>query len=290
MEAGENKNDYYWKILQRQVQEKRIEEVFGIFESECVEAILIKGWAAARNYPQPSERLSADIDAAVRPESFARCEKLLRERKITGVDLHKGLRHLDTLDWSDLYRAAETLEIGGAPVKIPRAEDHLRILCVHWLGDGGADKERLRDIYYAVENRPADFDWDRCLNAAGARRRKWILCAIGLAEKYLGLDARDTPAAEQSKELPRWLIETVEKEWKRNVRLKPLYACLRDGGELLEQLNLRFPPNAIQASVEMEAEFDERARMPYQIGSLAARIRPSLVRIVRALRAGERVK
>ena len=284
-QAEETQSDgYRWKILQRQVQERRVGRIFAVLNERRIEAVLIKGWAAARNYPKPFDRVSVDADVAVRPEQFELCEKILRAAKVTGYDLHGGLRHLDTTAWDDLYARSERVQIGGAPVRILCAEDHLRVLCVHWLGDGGADRERLWDVYYAVARRPADFDWRRCLDAVGANRRKWIVCAVGLAEKYLGLDLRDTPIADEAKNLPVWLVETVEREWKRGARLKPLYVCLRERKGLYEQIKLRIPPNAIQATVEAEGAFDEGARFPYQIESLARRAFPALKRIVRMLR------
>lgn len=279
MEPSGEKNDYYWKLLRREVQEKRIEAIFRLLNERKVEAVLIKGWAAARNYPEPFQRLSVDIDAAVRPESFKQTGKLLSERGVAGVDLHEGLRRLDTLAWADLYARAETVKIGETPVKILCREDHLRILCAHWLGDGGADKERLRDIYYAVKNRPAAFDWTRCLDAAGPKRRKWTVCAVGLAARYLALDLSDTPLADEAKHLPGWVVKTVEREWKKGVRLKPLYRCLKNGGEFIEQIKLRIPPNPIQATFDVGGAFDERTRIPHQIGSVLIRFKPSLERL-----------
>lgn len=279
MSAGEIDNDYYWKLLQYRVQEKRIAALFDCLNRERIEAVIIKGWAAAQNYPRPFERLSVDIDAAVKPESYAAVEALLTSENITGVDLHKGLSRLDTVAWENLYNAARTTDVGGTAIKVLRAEDHLRILCVHWLGDGGADRERLRDVYYAVENRPADFDWARCLDAAGAKRRRWVVCTIGLAEKYLGLDIKDTPIAAEAKQMPGWLIETVEREWKRGVRLKPLHRCVGEREDLYEQIKLRIPPNPVQATVDVEGEFDDGSRIKHQIRSVLLRLKPSLKRI-----------
>lgn len=268
------KNDYYWKLLQIPVQEKKIVSVFETFRQNDFEPVLIKGWAAARNYPQPFERLSIDIDLAVNPQQFDACKKLLSEKNILGVDLHRGLRHLDTLGWDDLFAGTESVEIGGAKIRILRAEDHFRVLCVHWLNDGGAHKERLRDIYYALSNRPTDFDWDRCLNAVGDTRKKWIICVIALAEKYFGLDMTDTPLAGQMRDIPRWLIKTVESEWNSEIKLKPLENCLKDKREFYEQLKIRMPPNPIQATIEMEGNLDEKSRIPYQLGSILTRLKP----------------
>jgi hypothetical protein len=280
---GNEKNDFRWKILQQQVQEKRIGQIFKVLNENHVEAILLKGWAAARNYPQPFERVSVDVDVAVRPESFADCANILRVNKVVGYDLHKGLSRLDTVDWSVLYARAEQVKIGEVSVKILSAEDHLRVLCAHWLGDGGAGRERLWDIFYAVRNRRRNFDWNICLNAAGAKRRNWIVCALGLAEKYLKLDLNETPVSSETKSIPAWVFKTVEKEWRRGLRLKPLHTCLGDGRELYEQIKLRLPPNPIQATIENEAIFDESVRLPLQIRSMYRRFMPGVKKIKTSL-------
>lgn len=286
--AENYKNDYYWKMLQFRVQEERIGRIFQILRRQGIEAILIKGWAAARNYPQPYERLAVDTDIAVNPRQYSACARLLAQENISGgVDLHRNLRHLDTVDWSDLYANAETLEIDGAAVRVLRAEDHLRVLCVHWLNDGGANRERLWDIYYAVEARTADFDWNRCLNTVSATRKRWIISTLAVAEKYLNLDLSNTPAAAAARagNLPGWLTKTLEAEWKSDVKLKPLEKCLGGASRkhLWQQIKLRLPPNAIQATVETEGEFDESPRISNQIKSIIPRIKPSARNIFREL-------
>lgn len=279
MEVKNNQNDYYWKLLQKQVQEQRIEKVFNMFRNNGFEPILIKGWAAARNYPEPFERLAVDIDIAVSPANYADCQTILKRQAVAEVDLHCGLRHMDTVGWADLFEYSQLVKLNKTTVRILCPEDHLRILCVHWLGDGGVSKERLWDIVYAVKNRADNFDWERCLNLVSETRKEWIVCTIGLAVKYLGLDIKNTPFEHVLKELPKWLIKTIEKEWGSEVRLKPLHNCLDDGREFFEQIYKRIPPNAIQATVEMEGKFDESPRIFYQIGSFFVRFIPSITRI-----------
>lgn len=279
MTVDNNLKDSYWKLLQSRVQEQRIEKIFDIFRVAGFEPILIKGWGAARNYPRPFERLAADIDIAVSPLDYSGCQKVLKQQPIVGIDLHNGLRHLDTVAWDDLFDNSQLVKLNKTAVRILCPEDHLRILCVHWLADGGVSKERLWDIVYAVANRPSDFDWERCLKTVSETRREWILCTIGLAVKYLGLELNNTPMVGRVENFPKWLIKTVEKEWENKVRLKPLHHCLNNRQEFFEQLRQRIPPNPIQATVEMEGKFDEKPRIFYQIGSVLLRFMPSVKRI-----------
>lgn len=270
-----------WNLLQQKISEKRIVESFEIFRREGIEPILIKGWAAARNYPNPEQRSYTDIDLAVEEKNFERAEQL-KKRGNLFVDVHNELRHLDTLDWQKIYAESKIVKIGDTEVRILRAEDHLRVLCVHWLNDGGAYRERLWDVYYAVANRPADFNWDRCLKVVSRTRRQWIACTVGLAEKYLGLNTDETPFSAEAKNLPAWLIKTVEKEWQSEVKLKPLYTCLKNKREFFEQIKIRIPPNPIQSTIEMEGKFDDGKRIRYQIGAVY-RLKPSIKRLFDAL-------
>jgi hypothetical protein len=156
-------------------------------------------------------------------------------------------------------------------------------LCVHWLTDGGVSKERLWDIVYAIENRPKNFDWDRCLSIVSETRRDWIICTVGLAVRYLELDIKNTPLNNLLRELPKWMIRTVEKEWESKIGLKPLHHCFRNRQEFFEQIYKRIPPNPIQATIEMEGKFDDRTRIFYQIGSFIFRFKPSIERISQTL-------
>ena len=154
---------------------------------------------------------------------------------------------------------------------MPRHEDHLRILAVHWLFDGGEHEEKLWDIYYLVKNRPAAFDWERCLDAAGATRRKWVVSAIGLAHRYLGLDLTGLPFAVEALDLPTWLTKTVEKEWKSDIRQIALRNCRYDLKLLIRQILKRIPPNPIQSTVNLEGQFDHGSRALYQVRDFLSR-------------------
>lgn len=277
------KPDRRWNLIQFKLQEHKIVKTFELFREHNIEPVLIKGWAAARNYPDREARVFVDTDICVAPADFGKAQKVLdgiRARNLT-VDLHSGLRHLDTVEWNNLFANTELIREGEVGVRLLRPEDHLRILCVHWLNDGGARKERLWDIFYAVENRPYGFDWDRCLNVVDEKRRKWIICAIGLAHKYLGLELGDTPVAAEAELIPKWLVRAVEKEWADDVRLKPLQSCLSDRKEFFLQLKKRFPPNPIQATIETGGKFDDKPRIFYQLEDIFLRIKPSARNFVR---------
>lgn len=267
-------------MLKYKVLEQQIENSFTFFRENRIEPILIKGWAASQKYPEKYRRLFSDIDLAVAPGLFDNAFLLLAQDHLT-IDLHKGLRHLDTLEWKILFDNSQLLKIGDTNIRVLAEEDHLRVLCVHWLTDGGAYKEKLWDIYYAVENRSEKFDWERCLDVVSEKRRLWIIYTIGLASKYLDLDISKLPFERQARQLPVWLVKTVENEWASSVRLRPIHTCLKDRREVLKQIIKRFPPNAIQATVESEGDFDETSRIKYQLRSLLVRIKPSMKRILK---------
>ncbi len=205
------KPDWRWSLIHYKLQEHRVVTTFELFRKYNIEPILIKGWAAARYYPRKEERLFIDIDICVAPSVFAKAREILAECRKEGllVDLHNGLRHLDTVDWNNLFENTQLIKLQETNIRVLRPEDHLRVLCVHWLNDGAAVKERLWDIYYAVQNRAPDFDWDRCLKTVDRKRRKWIVCAIGLAHLYLELDLRNTPIAAEAEQIPDWIFFPV---------------------------------------------------------------------------------
>jgi hypothetical protein len=155
---------------------------------------------------------------------------------------------------------------------------------VHWLTDGGERKERLWDIYWAVKNRPEDFSWDKCLNVVSERRRRWIICTIGLAHKYLELEIDDLAFADEARDLPAWLVKAVEKRWESGVSHIPIHRTIRDPKGFLDQLRKRFPPNPIMATINMEGDFDALTRVHYQAGHIVRQAGPAIVRVWNTLK------
>lgn len=276
-----------WNLLQWKAQRMRVARAFELFRSYSIEPILIKGLAAARFYPPSKLRQAIDIDLAVPRKDFETATQISESQNANGliIDVHRELRHLDTLDWDDLFENSCLIEIDDTDVRVLRPEDSLRVLCVHWLNDGGASKDRLWDISYAIENRPSDFDWARFLGSVTERRRRWFVCTLGLARRFLGLDLDGTPVASEAYNIPRWIIKTVEREWSAKNRLWPMEASLNNPVKMAQQIAKRLRPNPIQATISMEGSFDARTRLFYRLGDVFSRIPSSYRRISGAIRA-----
>src|SRR5258708_35995394 len=96
---------YRWNLLQKKIKETKICSAFDLFRQEGIEPILIKGWAAAANYPSDTPRHYNDIDLAVPARDFVRAENLSATENFLSLnlDIHNELRHLDTVDWENLF-------------------------------------------------------------------------------------------------------------------------------------------------------------------------------------------
>lgn len=241
--------------------------------SSGIESVTIKGLSVASFYPSLRTRALGDFDLVINENRSSKALAICADRSDFNVDLHLGFRFLDTIDFDTLLARSKKVFFEGREFRILAPEDNLRVVCVHWLTDGGEKRHRLWDIYYMVKNRPADFDWDRCLNVVSKRRRRWIVCTIGLAHRYLGLDLSGTPIEEEAKDLPKWLTKRVEKEWKRNIPLIPLSQAKHSRKTFFQQIWKRLPPNPIMATIDCEGDFDARTRIIYQIRDIVKRLR-----------------
>ena len=276
-------DEYRFFLLRKRHGEDLILKAFRGLRRKGIEPILIKGWAAARNYPEYKARFFGDVDLAVSARDFERTAQLINEENLGGIDLHCELRHIDTVAWSRLVENSELVGLDGEEIRILSAEDHLRVLCVHWLTNGGESRERLWDIVYAVRNRPEGFQWSKCLDVVSATRRKWIIATIGVAHKYLGLELDGLPFADEAVDLPKWLTRCLEKEWSRNIELRTLHSQLRYPRSLMQQIWKRIPPNPIMATVDCEGDFDHRSRAGYQVRDVFKRLIPSLQRVSKTI-------
>jgi hypothetical protein len=274
-----------WYLLARKKTESQIIKVFETFRRYGIEPILIKGWAAARNYPSDVPRFYGDTDIAVSSEDYDNALKLIDgpDAQAKGVDLHRELRHLDTVAWRTLYERSELVDVDGTEIRILAPEDHLRVLCVHWLTNAGEDRLRLFDIYYAVQNRPETFDWSDCLNGVSPSRRSWVVSTIGLANKYLGLNIDDLTFADEARRLPTWLTKAVERSWSTDSGLRGIDESITDRKLFFRQVRNRIPPNPIQATINCEGMFDERSRVGFQVRDTFGRMIPSIRRLSRAI-------
>ena len=270
-----------WNLIQRKAQEWRLIRAFSLFREQGIEPLLIKGWAAGIHYPPTHHRGSIDLDLAVSSSDFERATEVAKNVAGEGlaIDLHRELRHLDSVDWTTLFSSSLTIEVDGYPIRVLRPEDHLRVLCIHWLTDGGQNRERLWDIYYLLREQKARFDWNRFLEPVSNYRRRWLVCTLGITNRYLGLDLSGTPIESEAKTIPDWLIKYVEKSWKSGFTHVPLEVALFRPGELFTQLSNRFFPNPISSTIEMEGSFDAKTRIHYKVASFVKRIRPSVRRM-----------
>ncbi len=269
--------DLRWNIIYQAAQEEKIKTLFKLFRENGIEPILIKGWSVSRYFPAHISRLAMDIDLSFDRESYLTARQVSKTTKIN-VDLHNELRHLETVAYTDLYEHSQSIELNnGGQIRVLCPEDSLRVICVHWLNDGGIKKDRLWDIYYCVKNRPSNFNWERCLNTVSPKRRKWILTAIAVAHHYLQLPLDDVPFIDEINQpdfIPNWIHRTLENEWKSEITLAPLISVWKHPTKLLQQIKKRIPPNAIQAVIETESAFENSSPLFIQIKDMFARMLP----------------
>jgi hypothetical protein len=278
-----------FQTIQAALHEREVERVFARLAAAGVDALLIKGWAAARLYPEPGLRPSGDVDVCVRPTQLALARRAL-EGSRAWVDLHAGFGEDERRDFDELYERAEAHELGGAAVRVPCAEDHLRLLCLHLLRHGAWRPLWLCDVAAGLEGRPGAFDWARFVGS-DPRRARWVACALGLARELLGARVEDTPLAREAARLPRWLLPNVLRQWespfpatKGTARHRaPMASYLRRPSGALRDLINRWP-NPVEATVRTGGPFNELPRLPFQLGHGLSRTARFLARLPRLLR------
>jgi hypothetical protein len=294
--ALELQQSYRYYALQAAIHECGISEAIRVFRSAGIEPVLIKGWAIARLYPDQALRLYSDVDLCVHPEQYSAADEVLRSPEARGlaVDLHNGVERFHDLNFDDILKRTQLVPLGDTQVRILSPEDHLRVLSLHLLHHGAWRPLWLCDIAIAVETRPSDFDWDRCLGS-DARTADWVACAIGLAHQLLGARVDDTPVALRAFQLPGWLMKQVLKQWEAPISaargtLKhraPMISYLRNPANALRDLHTRWP-GAIEATMSVGGPFNKLPRWPFQLANCLQRTAGFAKQLPRSLRGGAR--
>jgi hypothetical protein len=285
--ARELREAYRFHTLGAALHELGIKEAFRLLRAAGVAPVLVKGWAVTRLYPEKGLRPYGDIDLCVRPEEYPRAAAALdgSEARKYSVDLHEGFENLDEESVEDLYARSRLERLDDCDVRVLGPEDHLRVLCVHFLRHGAWRPLWLCDVAAAVESRPADFDWDRCLGG-DRRRADWVVCTIGLAHRLLGARVEDTPVAGRASRLPGWLLPAVVAQWETpcapdHFPPELMLTSLRHPSRVPRALRDRWP-NPIEATISVKGSFNELPRLPFQLGACLSRTTRFLGRLAKA--------
>lgn len=276
------RESYRLQTLRAAVREGEFASLFALLDAAGVDALLAKGWAAGRAYPEQGLRPTGDIDLYVRSSQYAAAREVLKspEGRRFWVDLHEGFGDRGDLGRGgaeELYARSRLLPSGGSRVRVLGEEDHLRLLCFHLLRHGAWRPLWLCDVAAAFESRGEAFDWGLLLG--GSRRRaNWVMSALGLAQSLLGANAEGTPAARAGRSLPRWLAPAVLERWARPYATEqapytlraPMRTYLRRPRGVLRDLRRRWP-GPVEATVAAGGRFDSLPRWPFQLASCFTR-------------------
>lgn len=209
---------YRLASLQAAVHEAEIAQVLASISEAGVRCLLIKGWAAARLYPEPGLRPYGDIDLLFHPDDLPRAAALLPLPGSDGptVEAHAAgmaaYQVLPAAEWTEIEARAVFVPMGGFPVRVPCPEDHLRVLAFHFLIHGGWRPLWLCDIAAALEQPDALVDWDYLLRG-GRFQREWIGTTLLLARDLLGADLAFTPPEIREGTYPNWIGEALLVQW-----------------------------------------------------------------------------
>jgi hypothetical protein len=239
-----------------------------------VEPILAKGWAIARLYALPGLRPSGDIDLHVPPNQYEQALRALPSNLATAgvnVDLQARVPDLRDRRWSELYARSRVEPLGPAAVRVLCPEDHLRLICRHFLRHGAWRSVWLCDVGAFVEGLPPDFDWNLCLGGEGAAGIVWVLA---LARSLLGAKLDGAPPAVQQTEPAPWFAAAVARRWETDTapsfKLTTIDAFRRPDW-FLRALRERWP-DPVTATAELGGPWNGLPRLPVQAAAFGRRI------------------
>jgi len=269
---------YRLQALQSVLHEEKILKVLRLLREARIEAILVKGWAAAQLYPDSALRPYGDIDLLVRPSQFKPAQQLLQHATDCWVDLHSNLMEIGDRPLEELFGRAEVLTLRNEEVRSLSREDHLALLAIHLLRHGAWRPLWLCDIGAQIESLPDNFDWSLCLGG-NKHRAGWITCAVGLAHGLLGVSLEGLPIASAASNIPGWLPASVLRQWdspfaRNQAPMKhsaKMADYLANPTGILTALRERWP-NPILATVSVNGQFNRLPRLPYQLGNCLLRM------------------
>lgn len=272
---------YRLQQLQGAIAEEKVEKVFRVLKRNSVDALLVKGWAAVRMYPDPGLRPSGDIDLCVRPAQRALFHEVLQEPELIDcfIDLHTRFSELPDRSFDELFARSGIVRVDSTDIRVLSDEDHLALLSIHFLKHAGWRPLWLCDIGVALETSDTSFDWDLCLGKSKTRAH-WILCTFALAKRLLGADVSRCPRQVDVNELPSWLLDSIFEGWSDPspsaqpplTHPMPMAQLLREPRLLPAGLRQRWP-NPILATVSVNGQFNSWPRFPYQVANWLSRLK-----------------
>ncbi len=264
---------YRLHTLQAAVHERELSQLFSFLHQNHFAPLLGKGWAIARHYPEAGLRPYGDFDLYARPSEYEALQAALASQA-WNTDLHYAVPEMPDRDYEAMHAHSQLIMCQGVNVRVFSSEDHLRLLCLHMLREGVLRPLWLFDLAIALHALPTDFDWDYFLSG-DSRRSDWAVCALGLAHELLGADVTGLPIEARAKNLPRWLVPEVLREWGTGKvthgRRAPIASQLRNPRAFWAALKERWP-NKIEASYRVNAPFNNFPRLPFQLRECGQRV------------------
>lgn len=276
-------HDIYRDNALRASRERRIiKEIVELFAQAKIRSMLLKGWALARLYPNSGTRAIGDIDLCIAPEDRKRAFEILNDAGLTdAVDMEHLEFMLSGDGYDSVFERSVVQDMDGVAVRVLSPEDSLRLVCVHFLQHGGWRPLWLCDVAVSIENRPANFDWSRCLGADPIKA-DWVVSVLALAGTLLDASIVDTPAVEKRRRIPGWLVESVLEKWgtlsidqARNGYF-PAFGSPLKPISFVRAINQRWRDD-IRATVMGGGGFDESTRLPLKLKWVLKRARSAIL-------------
>jgi hypothetical protein len=228
--------------LQAAVHAKNFEHVLQHFNSAGLTPLVFKGWTLARLYARPGLRPYGDVDVLVDDADEARAREVIGSmsphlRALVDLDMRVLHRFLPDRSFAELTERSSSETVGNANFRVPAAEDHLRLICLHQLDHGGWRPLWLCDVAALVEALPKGVRWELVLSG-NPNLSEAVVALLGLAEDLLG--ARLPPGTPRAS-VPPWFRRAILNAWAGGFQAPP------DSLLELHKLGLRRATAAVRA-------------------------------------------